>query len=73
MDCALLLFLKSFGVSPATFRQSHDDVVLQQFEFNSQKKRMDTILKNGMLLSKGAPEIILNNCNKYIDVNFNAN
>ncbi|KAL7719656.1 Calcium-transporting ATPase [Entamoeba marina] len=64
-ECSLLLYLQSIGISPTAFRESNIGTH-QQFAFTSERKRMDTILTDGTLLSKGAPELIINDCNQYL-------
>lgn len=53
-------------------RKKYTRETRKQWPFNSEKKRMSTVvLKNGraILLMKGAPEIILEECGKYLDNN----
>lgn len=60
-ECALLVYLKDKEYYK--YRQSKN--IMHQIPFTSKTKRMDTVIKDGedyILLSKGAPEIILNSC-----------
>ena len=59
-ECALLLYLKNLDYKKAR----KESKIIHQMPFNSKNKFMATIIdenKNGMLLAKGAPEILLNN------------
>lgn len=59
-ECALLLYLKNHDYKKAR----KESTIIHQMPFNSKNKFMATILSNdgnGILLAKGAPEILLNN------------
>ncbi len=66
-ECALLLYLKD----KQYYKYRKTKSILHQIPFTSKAKRMDTIIQDGrnhVLLSKGAPEIILESCDyEYID------
>lgn len=60
-ECALLLYLKD----KQYFKYRKTKSIVRQIPFTSKTKRMDTVIKEGedcVLLSKGAPEIILDSC-----------
>lgn len=59
-ECALLLYLRNHDYKKAR----KESAIIHQMPFNSKNKFMATILNNngnGILLAKGAPEILLNN------------
>ena len=59
-ECALLLYLKNIDYK----KVRKESKIIHQMPFNSKNKFMATIIdhdKNGILLAKGAPEILLNN------------
>ena len=62
---ALLLFLKSQGVEYLPLRQSV--TVERRWNFTTETKYMATRLTTGMLLLKGAPEIVLAKCSFFRD------
>ncbi len=66
-ECALLVYLKDKEYY--NYRKGKN--IIHQIPFTSKTKRMDTVIKedeNYILLSKGAPEIILDSCGyEYID------
>lgn len=60
-ECALLLYLKD----KQYYKYRKTKSIIRQTPFTSKTKRMDTIIKDGqdhILLSKGAPEVILDSC-----------
>lgn len=67
---ALLMLLKSWGRSYKTTRSDHRDNVVQVYGFSSAKKMASIMLRlpDGMrLYNKGAAEMVLEQCVKYID------
>ncbi|CAD8109897.1 unnamed protein product [Paramecium primaurelia] len=68
-ECALLECSDNFGFNFNQFRPS--DKVLRQIPFNSKRKKMSTVIFNQKsqyirVYTKGASEIVLSQCNKYI-------
>ncbi|CAD8204335.1 unnamed protein product [Paramecium octaurelia] len=71
-ECALLECADNFGYNFNQFRPS--DKVLRQIPFNSKRKKMSTVIFNQKsqyirVYTKGASEIVLSQCNKYIGNN----
>ena len=67
---ALLMLLKSWGCSYKTARSDRRDDVAQVYGFSSAKKMASIMLRHpdGMrLYNKGAAEMVLERCVKYID------
>ena len=67
---ALLMLLKSWGRSYKTARSDLHDNIVQVYGFSSAKKMASVILRHpdGMrLYNKGAAEMVLEQCVKYID------
>lgn len=70
-EAALIVLAEKAGIIPYDVR--HNCSVLKEFSFSSELKQMTTVCKtntNGDIFaySKGAPEKIINNCNK-IEIN----
>jgi magnesium-transporting ATPase (P-type) len=71
-ECALLEMIYNYGHDYRDIRKSEQ--VLNTVPFSSDRKRMSTICrlnKNGKyyIVSKGAPEILVNYCSKFLDKN----
>ncbi|CAD8210885.1 unnamed protein product [Paramecium pentaurelia] len=71
-ECALLECSDNFGYNFNQFRPS--DKVLRQIPFNSKRKKMSTVIYNQKsqyirVYTKGASEIVLSQCSKYIGKN----
>ena len=67
----LLGFVNSVGRNYKAMRESIPEDRKRQFPFNSQKKLMTTLVRTEdgvfMLYCKGASEILLHNCDQYLD------
>ena len=69
-ECALLRFTQKHGADIEGIRQKFKPV--EQFQFNTNRKTMSTVFKDGDMYTisvKGAQELILGKCTKYIDEN----
>ena len=69
-EASLLMLLKNWGRSYKTARSERRDDVVQVYGFSSAKKMASVMLKHpdGMrLYNKGAAEIVLERCVKYVD------
>jgi len=70
---ALLLFLKDMGVNYIPFRAAFDSSRGDQlFTFSSLRKRMSVLIRSekgggGTLYTKGASEVLLDLCSKYVN------
>ena len=69
-EIGILSFLKTkIGVDPADLQKSFPAGAVKQFPFDSEKKRMTTVVKKGnkfVLYVKGAPDILLAKCSSYM-------
>ncbi|CAD8175993.1 unnamed protein product [Paramecium pentaurelia] len=71
-ECALIELADNFGYKYSNFRQN--DKILRQIPFSSKRKKMVTAILNPKnqtirIFSKGASEIILAQCFRYISTN----
>ncbi|ELP83478.1 plasma membrane calcium-transporting atpase, putative, partial [Entamoeba invadens IP1] len=69
---ALLLFSRDRGTDYLEMRKQHGDDIYQMFAFSSAKKRMNTLMwmkrpDSLRMFTKGAPEMILDTCTRYMD------
>ncbi|OHT09384.1 Calcium-transporting ATPase 4, plasma membrane-type [Tritrichomonas foetus] len=73
-ECALCLYVERMGFDYIQERKNHPSIEL--FDFDSDRKRMTTVIDspvnpNEKLVNcKGAPDVVLNFCTKYIDANW---
>jgi Ca2+-transporting ATPase len=69
-ECALCLYVESMGYKYEELRQTHPTKDL--FDFDSDRKRMTTIIPGltnpdeFLVCSKGAPDVMVNFCTRYI-------
>ena len=77
----MLLFLQGLGVNFEQKRENHLPQDFIRFHFTSKRKKMGTILSkikdnpykyDKRIHLKGASEIVLGNCTKYIDAEGNT-
>ena len=69
-ECALLKFIGENGYDYKEIREKHPTLVLH--DFNSTRKRMSSVVKwddGYKIMLKGAPEIVIKKCTKYMKSN----
>lgn len=72
-ECALCLYVESMGYDYNELRKQHPSIAL--YDFDSDRKRMTTVITSPidsstqLIASKGAPDVMINYCSKYIDEN----
>eukprot|EP00668_Euglena_longa_P046616 GGOE01062301.1.p1 GENE.GGOE01062301.1~~GGOE01062301.1.p1 ORF type:complete len:1055 (-),score=361.18 GGOE01062301.1:374-3322(-) len=70
-EIGILRFLKEkVGVDPVDIQRSFPSESVRQFPFNSDKKRMTTVVKKGnkfVSYVKGAPDLLLAQCEEYMN------
>jgi Ca2+-transporting ATPase len=75
-ECALLVFAKKLGYDYVKIRAECKETIKTVYDFSSARKRMSTVVKLDLkqspnkrfrIFTKGASEIILNRCTKWID------
>ncbi|CAD8056855.1 unnamed protein product [Paramecium sonneborni] len=70
IDCALLEYCHELGQDYKSIRKNYQNQIVQYFQFNSDRKIMSVLIKlqnKYILYTKGAPEIILENCSEFIN------
>ena len=73
-ECALCLYVERMGFDYIQERKNYPSIEL--YDFDSDRKRMTTIIKNpnneneALINCKGAPDVVMNFCTKYIDENW---
>lgn len=71
-ECALLEMVYNYGFDYRDIRKNEE--IISQVPFSSDRKRMSAICKirksgKFYIFSKGAPEILVNYCSKFLDKN----
>jgi Ca2+-transporting ATPase len=69
-EIGILRFIKErVGVDPVDIQRSFPSESVRQFPFNSEKKRMSTVVRKGnqfVLYVKGAPDLLLAQCSEFM-------